>query len=691
MLARQHTTRFFAAGRNPIVSAIGLAAYCIALCIGCRAQQPAVGLPGAAPAQDLFRPSLSIESPRLETEAAAAPPLTSPPPRTIDSPPATEFREVTLADAIRFALNDNQIMRSLGGQAIAAPANLTTTYEPAIIETDPLYGPQGALSEFDPQFTSNMMWITNDRALNNILQGGGVRQLQEKQWNYESGLKKIAATGTQFTLKGIAGYDSSNATGNLYPSAWDTQLETGIRHPFLQGGGIDFNRIAGPKSQPGFNFSNGVLLARLRTDLSLADFETGVATYVNDVEGAYWGLYYAYREFESRTLARDAAWEAWQYVRAKHSQGLLEAEVNREADAREKFFQAQDELEEALAGSGEKSEGMSLYAAERRLRRLLGLPLDDGKLIRPADSPPEVSVRIDWSQASAEALARRAELRKQRWVIKQRELELIAARNFTLPNLDGVATHRVRGFGDVLTSGTPSPQRQYSSLRDLSSFEHQEWQVGLEFLMPLGFRKGMAAVRHSELQLARERSVLREQEHEILHELGEAVAALSRNYSAVGNAQQRLVAAEQLFQAAQVSFQAEKLPMDQWSGARTRLAEARKRYYRSLIEYAEAVRSTEKAKGSLLDYHGVYLNEGRWANGAARDAAEASRRWRTPLIDYRMTLPPPVADRQSVGVSVQEAQPPMWESVPAESSSEPQSTTPVAAPLSSGELESSEN
>jgi len=629
------------APRDTVVLTTVALALCLGATWGCQASKP-VPNSVSAPTQDLFRPSLAIESPRLQPEAITPLPPASPPPRTLESPPPTAFWDLSLAEAIKLALHDGQIMRSLGGRALASPANLVTVFEPAIIETDPLYGPQGALSEFDPLFTSNVTWITNDRALNNILEGGGVRQLKQKQWNYESGLRKIAATGTQFSLTGRTGYDADNATGNLFPSAWDTTLETGIRHPFLQGSGLEFNRIAGPNAQPGFNFSNGVLLARLRTDLSLADFETGVAAFVNDVEAAYWNLYYAHREFEARTLARDAAWDAWQYIRAKHAQGLLEAEANREADAREKYFEAQDELEEALAG-GAKAGANSVYAAERRLRSLLGLPLEDGRFLRPADAPPEVAVRIDWDRAAAEALARRAELRKQRWVIKQRELELIAARSFTLPNLDGVALHRVRGFGDVLTASN-NAQPFNSSLQDFSSLDHQEWQVGMEFLMPLGFRKGMAGVRHSELQLARERSVLREQEHEILHELGEAFAGLSRNHSAVGNAHERLSAAEQLFQAAEVSFQAEKIPMDQWHAARHRLSEARKRYYRSLIDYAEAVRNVEKSKGSLLDYHGVYLNEGRWPSGAARDAAENVRRWRPALIDYRLSLPPPVAE-----------------------------------------------
>ena len=613
-----------------------------ALCCGCRNapdnSDPTVG--GAA--QQIFRPSLTIETPRLEVTPSVDTAHLAAVPRTIESAPPEEFLDISLVETLRMALNHGDVLRSLGGRTITAPANVATLFDPAIIETDPLYGPQGALSQFDPQWTSNATWVQNDRALNNILQGGGVRNLLQHTWNYQTGLKKTAATGAQFTLLNSATYDSSNATGNLFTSAWDTQVEAGVRQPLLQGAGLAFNRIAGPSAQPGFNFSNGVLLARIRTDLSLADFEHGVGEFVADVESSYWNLYRAYREFEAKALSRDAAYDVWQEVRAKSLQGLPGGETDREAEARERYFAAQDDLENALAGDGGDGGPSSLYVAERRLRLLLGLPLSDGRLLRPTDAPPEGSVRIDWHQSANEALMQRPELRKQRWLIKQRELELIAAKNFTLPSLDGVAQYRFRGFGNDLTSSDTS-RRFNSAWQDLTSLDHQEWQMGLEMQMPLGFRRGWAAVRHAELQLARERAILVEQEREILHDLGEAVAALSRAHSAVTNSQQRLSAAEQLFDAAHVSYRAERSTMETWSSARLRFSDARSRYFRARVEHAEAIKNLQKTKGSLLQYNGVFLHEADWSQDARADALQAIRRWRPAVIDYRMTSPPAIA------------------------------------------------
>jgi hypothetical protein len=42
-------------------------------------------------------------------------------------------------------------------------------------------------------------------------------------------------------------------------------------------------------------------------------------------------------------------------------------------------------------------------------------------------------VVFDWNEITVEAINRRAELRRQKWMIRRRELELVAARNFVRP------------------------------------------------------------------------------------------------------------------------------------------------------------------------------------------------------------------------------------------------------------------
>ena len=74
---------------------------------------------------------------------------------------------------------------------------------------------------------------------------------------------------------------------------------------------------------------------------------------------------------------------------------------------------------------------------------MMGLAATDGRLIRPADEPTTGQGRASTgARRTCEALARNVELRRQRWSVKQRELELIAAKNYLLPRLDAVGQYR---------------------------------------------------------------------------------------------------------------------------------------------------------------------------------------------------------------------------------------------------------
>jgi hypothetical protein len=232
-----------------------------------------------------------------------------------------------------------------------------------------------------------------------------------------------------------------------------------------------------------------------------------------------------------------------------------------------------------------------------------------------------VKVLFDWSEVTNEALVRRVELRRQKWVIKRRELELAAARNYLLPHLDAVGSYRWRGLGDTLIAKRGVPLDRFDEAYDnLLNGYYQEWQVGMEFSMPFGFRKGHAAVRNAQIKLARERAILDEQEREVMLGLTNAVAEVDRAWTvAQTNFNRRLAANEQLA-AVQSAFEADKADLDLVLEAQRRMSEADTRYFASLSEYALAIKNVHFEKGSLLDHNEVYLAEGPWPAKAYDDA-----------------------------------------------------------------------
>ena len=136
-------------------------------------------------------------------------------------------------------------------------------------------------------------------------------------------------------------------------------MEVEVKHPLLRGGGLEYNRIAGPKGQPGVY--NGVLIARIRTDQSLAGFQLGLRDLLSNVENAYWDLYFAYRDLDTKTRARDTALETWRRINALYRAGRRGGEAEKEAQAREQFYRFEEDVQNALMGRS--LEGCLLYTS----------------------------------------------------------------------------------------------------------------------------------------------------------------------------------------------------------------------------------------------------------------------------------------------------------------------------------------
>ncbi|MGD9648825.1 MAG: TolC family protein, partial [Pirellulales bacterium] len=513
---------------------------------------------------------------------------------------------------------------------------------------------------FDAQLVSSVIWQKNNRIVNVNSGGDDLNSalfVSNLKQDYAQGileLKKTAATGGQFFLRNNTIYDQNNTPTRLFPSAWDTNIEAEFRHPLLQGAGVTFNRIAGPQAQPGFFFTQGVVLARISNDISIVDFEIGVRNLVADIETAYWELHYRYRNLDALIAGRDSALQTWRKVYALYVVSAQGGEAEKEAQAREQYFLFRSQVESSLS---------ELYAVENRLRYIMGLAATDGRLIRPADEPTTARINLDWYEVHGEGLARAQELRRQKWVIKQREMELIAARNFLLPRLDLLALYRWRGFGNdwwyangrntpfqvpsnpnpinpLQPAFTNVPGTFSNAVQNLLDGNYQEWQAGFTFTLPIGFRQAMAAVRQAQLNLARERSVYQDQELELSHQLSEAIRVVDRTYALSQTNFNRRVAAERNVEAVKAAYETGTVTLDLLLDAQRRLADAEVSYYRSLVDYNLSIRDVHLRKGSLLEYNGVELSEGPWAGKAYFDARKRARERDAGIfMDYGFTQP----------------------------------------------------
>jgi outer membrane protein TolC len=594
---------------------------------------------------------IEIEYPDVDVEVDQS--LIDHVPWTLANLDGVRYRDMTLNEVLALALSEGTVLRDLGGTVLQTPQSTRTKFDPALQESDPRFGVEAALAAFDAALEASALFENNDRALNNSFFGGGTRLFKQDLGAINAQVSKTAATGADFTLRHTIDYDANNAPGNQFPSAWTTAVEAEFRQPLLQGAGVDFNRIYGPTGSLGL--PRGVLIARIDTDISLADFEMGVRNYISDVENAYWELQFAYHDLNAKRSARDRALQTWQVIHGWYVNGRSGGEADREAQAREQYYRLQAELENAVAGRPLEPSRSNTFRGqggvqshERRMRRLLNLPINDKGLIRPTDEPPLVRITHDWADIQAEALTRRPELRRQRWRVKRRELELMAAKNFLRPRVDAVGRYRWRGFGHDLLDPNGGATHFDNAYTDLTTGDFQEWQLGVEVALPIGFRQAHAGVRNAQLQLRRAEVILDEQEGQVLHDLSAAVAEVERSHRLTRTNFNRKTAAYEELKALESIYEdpsPDEIPrlVDRLLDTQRRLADAESQFARSRGEYALALKNLQYQKGTLLEFNGVQLSEGPWNAAAVQQAREkvherVSPRWTPHAVPDTVTL-----------------------------------------------------
>ncbi len=605
----------------------GLATTCLLLA-GCLAGEKELSYVGQRDLEHYKDVATKIQYPAVVDQTPEEVVFTHEPHR-LRSRQKDEPWDMTLEEAIDLALKNNEIIRnnaeflSPTNRLLVNPTYVASIYDPAIQESNVQFGQRGveaALAEFDSLFTTNMTWGRSERISEgpDIGYRGGETRIEEFG-DFRMSLQKQFATGGQIRLTHnwfYSGLNSQFVGGRLFPSEFTSRPGVGqdpglptfgieYRHPLWAGAGIEFTRIAGPINsrttlQNVPSVSQGVVIARIRTDISLADFEMAVQNLIRDVENVYWQLYLAYRTYDAEVVARNSALQTWREVKSKLDQGLPGGSAADEAQARDFYFEARARAERALS---------DIYRTETRLRRLLGLPVNDGRIIRPVTEPITAEFNPDWRTCLVEALTQRPELRRQKWEIKSLELQLKAAKSLTYPRLDFVSRYQVNGFGDRLFGKNSSEQPFRSAYGRLFEGHETGWGLGFEFSLPIGFRAAHAQVRNLELRLAKARAALAAQELEISHELADAFQQLDEAYVTAQSNFNRRRAAERRVQAFEAEYRTGRTTLDLLLRAQISLAQAEIAYYQSLIEYNQAINELRYRKGTLLEENHIYLAE----------------------------------------------------------------------------------
>jgi outer membrane protein TolC len=557
-------------------------------------------------------------------------------PRRIRHPRKDEIQDISLEGALRTALQNAEVIRdnasflNPGNRLLSNPDFAASIYDVAIQESNTLFGQggvQAALAEFDATLTTNMTWGASEQpAESNAIGVAAFDGQRDEFGDFRSEISKIFGDGGSFAVEHNWIYTDVKQSragarpfGNQFSSRPSANQDGGLptlgleyRRPLWQGAGTEYTRIAGPvarrptlQSTPTVN--QGVVIARIRTDISLVDFEGSVAQLLKDSEDTYWALYLAYRTYDAESVATKSALQTWREVRANMDAGKVGAAD--EAQARDNYFETRSRREGALS---------NLFTQEVRLRRLMGLAVNDGTVLRPSDDPITAQILPDWNNSLAESLTNRPEIRRQKWNIKSLELQRTAAEKLVSPRLDFVARYQVNGFGDNLTGGDGG---QFNSAYDtLLSGNYTGWGLGFEFSMPIGFRGATTQMQNIEHRISKARALLAQQEQEISYELAASFQQLDQSYQTAKTNYNRRRAAQRRVEAFEAEYKVGRSTVDLVLRAQISLAQAEIAYYSSLIGYNQALNELRYRKGTLLMDNSVFLSESLWTADAYDDA-----------------------------------------------------------------------
>ncbi|HEV3300592.1 MAG TPA: TolC family protein [Planctomycetaceae bacterium] len=569
----------------------------------------------------------SIEFPTTEEERPAQVTVTGQP-HTIANRQKDQVWDLTLSQALEMALANNKIIRSAGsfdapGNALMTNPNaVESVYDSAINESGVLFGGRGveaALSDFDAQLAVSNTFGFNQNVVNspsqNIGAGAGT-VLEQHTGLFNATLTKTFVNGGQIQFQNQWNYLDVNSNSVLFPSSYSGFAKVSYTQPLWAASGVEFTRTAGVVNSAFAavtGVSQGVAISRINEDMALADFELAALLLLRDTENTYWNLYLQYRLYHTAVVAHNSALRSWREAKAKldigGATGFTPVD---EATARDQLYNTRATAETNLN---------NLYNAETALRRLLGLPVNDGRIIRPVDEPPIAKFVPEWYTCLTEGLTRRSELRKQKWQIKSLELQLRAAKSLVHPSLNFVGSYQVNGFGNDLISQQSQIAQPFSSaFGSLAEANQTGWTAGFQFTMPIGFRAAWSQVRQYEVRVAKAREGLAVQEMEIAQELAVAFQNVAVNYQTAQSYFNRRLATERELALYEYQYEVGTTTLSFVLTAQSNLASAESSYYTSLVNYAEAIMDLNFRKGTLLDYHNVTLAESDWTPEAYKDA-----------------------------------------------------------------------
>ena len=277
-----------------------------------------------------------------------------------------------------------------------------------------------------------------------------------------------------------------------------------------------------------------IIVAGFSRDVSEENLNQVLESTIFRVESAYWMLVYSRENLNVVRQSLKLAEELLENNRIQVEAGMLPPIELLTAEAEVKLRQA--EILEAEA---------QVRNNEELIKTVINLSaeMDDLKSVRitPTDTPNVDMIDLDFDRALEIAIRNRPDLQALRINVRNREFDLSYAKNQLLPDVRLQLSYWSPGIsgdqilyqdGNALSGivvGTV-PGKRSSALKDAINFAYKNTLIGVTLTLPVGNVLSRAYHAQARLNLEQAKLRIKNQEQELMLELGNAVRAVETNY-----------------------------------------------------------------------------------------------------------------------------------------------------------------
>jgi outer membrane protein TolC len=454
-------------------------------------------------------------------------------------------------------------------------------YTPAIDETRVTE----AEARFDPVFYNNVQFQRTDR------DGGLFSSGNSKTVQNQVGVKQVMPSGGQVQLQQSTNWtdpnptDVSNGFGgttrtNRHPF-WENELSLQVTQPLLRDFGNEINRAR-------------ITINRNTQRVSLLEFRKQVEQTISDIETTYWDLVTAEQQVRINEQLLNETIEMGTVLWKRRGQDVTTVQLS----------QANASIESRRATLiRAKARVLDLSEALKRLMNDPEMPVASNIVVLPANAPSKTPIAFDLADQINTALENRFELGEQQLKIDNADIARKVAKNNLLPQLNLVGSYAIQGLDNDLSTSA----KEESWTRNLN------WSVGFQLEIPLGNREARAIYQRSLLQRLQAIDQYALLVSQVSADVTKALREVSTTWDEMAATAQATFAQRDALRAIERRQEGGEaltptfvqLKLD----TQERLAQAAVTEAEAISNYNKAIKDLERAKGTLLRYDNVVMEE----------------------------------------------------------------------------------